>query len=158
MLAHELAHALADQNYNLAKFVTQGRKKRRRVYCASGGDGGPGDVADVGVPGAAERTIAEEQSASWWRMMAKMSDSSGGEYPVFENEPLYLRVTLVFPYTKGMLFQNAVTQRDGKASVRRSVSSGRRFPRSRSCSPKNISPALKPTDPKLPEVKLAARI
>ncbi len=26
VLAHELGHALADQNYNLAKFVRQGRK------------------------------------------------------------------------------------------------------------------------------------
>src|SRR5580658_4621884 len=26
VLAHELAHALADQNYNLAKFIRQGRK------------------------------------------------------------------------------------------------------------------------------------
>ena len=26
MLAHELAHALADQNYNLGKFIRQGRK------------------------------------------------------------------------------------------------------------------------------------
>ncbi len=54
-------------------------------------------------------------------MMAKMSDSSGGQYPVFENEPLYLRATLVFPYTKGMLFQNAVTQRDGEECFRRGL-------------------------------------
>ena len=26
MLAHELAHAIADQNYNLGKFIRQGRK------------------------------------------------------------------------------------------------------------------------------------
>ena len=42
--------------------------------------------------------------------------------PVFDNAPLYLRLTLVFPYTKGMLFQNAVFERDGQKRLRRGFS------------------------------------
>jgi hypothetical protein len=41
-------------------------------------------------------------------VMSKAMESGGDEYPVFESTPLYLRRTLVFPYTQGMLFQNAV--------------------------------------------------
>jgi hypothetical protein len=41
-----------------------------------------------------------------------MTESSG-QFPVFDMAPLYLRRTLVFPYTEGMLFQNAVVARDG---------------------------------------------
>ena len=43
-------------------------------------------------------------------MMSNMSESGAGQYPVFDRAPLYERVTLVFPYTKGMLFQDAVFQ------------------------------------------------
>src|SRR5450432_159840 len=49
-------------------------------------------------------------------LLAAMSGVSenGGQFPVFDNSPLYLRLTLVFPYTKGMLFQHAVFERDGQ--------------------------------------------
>ena len=43
--------------------------------------------------------------------MANATESGASEFPVFESQPLYLRETLVFPYTQGMLFQHAVYQR-----------------------------------------------
>jgi len=113
VLAHELSHALADQSFNLAKFIRKGRKSD---------------------DGAAARLAVMEGQATWMMseylarkngqslkdspglvaMMSGISETSSGQYPVFENAPLYLRLTLVFPYTKGMLFQNAVFQRDGQ--------------------------------------------
>ncbi|MBZ5582771.1 MAG: hypothetical protein LAQ30_11325 [Acidobacteriia bacterium] len=111
MLAHELSHALADQNFNLSKFIRQGRKSD---------------------DGSAARLAVMEGQATWLMseyVARKMGQSlktspelaaamgsvseAGGQYPIFQNAPLYLRMTLVFPYTKGMLFQNAVTERDG---------------------------------------------
>src|SRR5262249_5264545 len=47
-------------------------------------------------------------------MMSGLSETGSGQFPVFESAPLYLRLTLVFPYTKGMLFQNAVFERLGQ--------------------------------------------
>src|SRR5262249_51137357 len=38
------------------------------------------------------------------------------QFPVFNSVPLYLRETLVFPYTEGARFQNAVYARMGKAA------------------------------------------
>ena len=113
VLAHELSHALADQSYNLAKYIRQGRKSD---------DGATARLAVM--EGQATWLMSEylarkngqslKDSPELVAMMANMSDSGSGQYPVYENAPLYLRLTLVFPYTKGMLFQNAVYQRDSQ--------------------------------------------
>lgn len=152
VLAHELGHALADQNYNLAKFVRQGRKSD---------DGSAARLAVM--EGQATWLMSEflarqsgqslKNSPDLVSMMAKMSDSTGGQYPVFENEPLYLRTTLVFPYTKGMLFQNAVTQRDGKDGFGE-VFKNAPVSTQQILHPEKYFAGVKPTDPKLPDFKL----
>src|SRR5215469_1173318 len=115
VLAHELAHALADQNFNLSRYTKQGRKSD---------DGSTARLAVM--EGQATWLMSEylarkngrtlKGSPELAAMMSKLSDSSGGQYPVFENEPLYLRETLTFPYTAGMMFQDAVFERDGNSS------------------------------------------
>jgi hypothetical protein len=45
-------------------------------------------------------------------MMSRVTEGSG-QFPVFDQSPLYLRLTLLFPYTEGMMFQNDVLTRDG---------------------------------------------
>ena len=153
VLAHELGHALADQNYNLAKFVRQARKND---------DGSTARLAVM--EGQATWLMSEflarkngqslTTSPDLVTMMAKLSDSSGGQYPVFENEPLYLRVTLVFPYTKGMLFQSAVTLRDAKNAFGE-VFKNAPISTQQILHPEKYFSGVKPTDPKLPEVKFA---
>jgi hypothetical protein len=49
-------------------------------------------------------------------MMSGSLDDSGSQYPVFSQSPLYIRQSLVFPYKGGMLFQDAVFRKQGKAS------------------------------------------
>jgi hypothetical protein len=115
VLAHELSHALADQNYNLGRFIRQGRKSD---------DGATARLAVM--EGQATWLMSEylarktgqslKDSPSLVAMMSNLSESGGGQYPVFDSSPLYERTTLVFPYTKGMLFQNALFQRDGVAA------------------------------------------
>jgi len=113
-LVHELAHALADQNYPLGKYLRKGNKND------------DGETA---------REAVMEGQATWlmWAYVAKLG---GGEakvsdiilqtatgpapdatvqYPVFEKAPLYLRESLTFPYTRGLLFQNAVFEKLGQA-------------------------------------------
>src|SRR5689334_5858653 len=113
VLAHELSHALADQSFNLAKFIKQGRKSD---------DGSTARLAVM--EGQATWLMSEylarkngqslKNSPALVAMMSSMSESGAGQYPVFESSPLYLRSTLVFPYTKGMLFQNALVERDSQ--------------------------------------------
>jgi hypothetical protein len=113
VLAHELAHAIADQNYNLARFIRQGRKSD---------DGSTARLAVM--EGQATWLMSEflarkvgqtlKDSPTLLAMMSSVNDGGSGQYPVFDNSPLYLRLSLVFPYTKGMLFQNAVYDRNGQ--------------------------------------------
>ena len=109
-LVHELGHALADQNVNLEKFIKQGRKSD------------DGSMARLAImEGQASWLMAEylarkagQSLANSPLMLETMShsiESGASEFPVFESEPLYLRETLVFPYSQGLLFQNAVYQR-----------------------------------------------
>jgi hypothetical protein len=112
VLAHEIAHAVADQNYNLGRYIKQGRKSD---------DGSSARMAVM--EGQATWLMSEflarrmgqslKTSPGLVATMSAMNDNSG-QYPVFDNAPLYLRMTLIFPYTKGMLFQHALFERDGQ--------------------------------------------
>jgi uncharacterized protein DUF955 len=112
VLAHELSHAIADQNFNLAHFIRQGRKSD---------DGATARMAVM--EGQATWLMSEylahrlgqslRSSPDLVKMMSRLSQA-GGHYPVFDQAPLYLRLTLIFPYTEGMVFQNEVIARDGE--------------------------------------------
>lgn len=116
-LVHELAHALADQNFNLKKFTETGSESD---------------------DGALARLAVMEGQATWLmseyltqrtgqslldspvlvKMMSRSAELSSGQYPVFEGAPLYMRETLLFPYTQGMLFQHAIRVKMGQAAFR----------------------------------------
>ena len=113
-LVHELAHALADQHFNLDRFTK-----------------GAGESDDSALA----RMAVMEGQATWLmsevfarrngatmvgnpalaESMNRASESGAEQYPVFSGSPLYLKETLVFPYAKGLLFQQAVVDRLGKA-------------------------------------------
>ena len=114
VLVHELAHALADQQFSLANYIKKGNQND--------------DDAT------AREAVMEGQAT--WLMWAYSSRLNGGEarpsetmldlirsetgsgatqYPVFDKSPLYMRESLVFPYNHGALFQEAVFDRYGKA-------------------------------------------
>jgi len=152
VLAHELAHAIADQNYNLAKFIRQGRKSD---------DGSTARLAVM--EGQATWLMSEflarkvgqslKDSPTLLAMMSSVNDGGSGQYPVFDNSPLYLRLSLVFPYTKGMLFQNAVHDKDsqyGFAEVflKPPVSTQQIM------HPEKYFAGVKPTEPDLPDPHL----
>ena len=152
VLAHELSHALADQNFNLGKFIRQGRKSD---------DGSTARLAVM--EGQANWMMSEflarkngqslKDSPALVTMMSNLSDSGGGQYPVYDNAPLYLRLSLVFPYTKGMLFQNSVVQRDGQYGFAEVF---RRPPLSTQqiIHPDKYFSNVKPTEPDLPDPHL----
>ena len=151
VLAHELSHALADQNYNLGKYIRQGRQSD---------DGSTARLAVM--EGQATWLMAEylarkngqslKDSPALVQMMSNPSEASG-QFPVYENAPLYLRQTLVFPYTKGMLFQNAVFQRDGIYSFQE-VFQKAPLSTQQIMHPEKYFQSVKPSDPDLPEPHL----
>lgn len=114
-LVHELAHALADQHFPLKKYIREGSQSDdastarlavmegqaswlMAAYLSKLG-GGPADVPD-GV----------------LQLMTGTIEGSAGQYPVFSKAPPYIRESLTFPYTDGMLFQNAVFKKLGRAA------------------------------------------
>ena len=61
--------------------------------------GGPGEVSDAVLD-----------------LMTHSMEVSPEEYPVFSKAPPYIQEMLVFPYADGMVFQNAVFQKLGRAA------------------------------------------
>lgn len=114
-LVHEIAHALADQHFNLGKFINH----------ASQDDG---EMARMAVmEGQATWIMMEATSKKMGFSLttnpetgdffaSQVAGMSAGQFPVFDKAPLYLRETLLFPYVNGMKFQNAVYHKMGKAS------------------------------------------
>jgi hypothetical protein len=115
VLVHELAHALADQHFPLRKYINEGLQSDdgstarlavmegqatwlMAAYLSKLG-GGPAEVPD-----------------SVLQLMTSTVDNSPAQYPVFSQAPLYIRESLVFPYNEGMLFQNAVYKKLGRAA------------------------------------------
>jgi hypothetical protein len=114
-LVHELAHALADQNYNIEKYLNKD----------------PDDAEES----LARQTVVEGQ-ASWLTLeyaarqtgktltdavtareyFRQELDPDDPQYPVFSKAPLYLRATMLFPYQEGETFQQAVVLRDGQSA------------------------------------------
>jgi len=114
-LVHELAHALADQNFHLERFIK------------AAGKSDDGSLARMAVmEGQASWLMSEVMARRMGQSLAstpgleeqveRMAGSAGSEYPEFEKSPLYIRETLMFPYTKGMLFQHAVYRKMGQAA------------------------------------------
>ncbi len=112
-LAHELAHALADQHFDLEKYMD---------------DTAADDDENLA------RTAVVEGQASWLmlaydlqeagqppvptpELLSTVVDSSEGtmtDYPVLKGSPLYIRESLLFPYTGGTAFFDAVYKKEGK--------------------------------------------
>lgn len=160
VLAHELSHALADQNYHLGRFIKQGRKSD---------DGSSARLAVM--EGQATWMMSEfiarksgqslRDSESLAAAMANMDAGdekaddakSDSEFPVFDKEPLYLRLSLVFPYTKGMGFQQAVLKRYQQQGFG-VVFSNPPESTQQIMQPDKYFERVKPTDPELPVVHL----
>jgi hypothetical protein len=110
-LVHELAHALADQHHPLGKYMKEGN---------------PDDDADT-----ARQAVMEGQATwlSWaylfWsrngrgevpaNRLDELANSAGADGPVYSSAPLYIRESLVFPYNRGILFEDAVFRKLGRS-------------------------------------------
>jgi hypothetical protein len=149
-LIHELAHALADQNFHLERFIKQGGKSD------------DSELARMAVmEGQATWLMTEVQAQRAGQSissnpglldaMSGATDEGTSQYPVFNSVPLYLRETLVFPYTEGGRFQNAVYAKVGKAAF------SEVFRRPPDTSQQILHPAkyfdhIQPTDPAFPQL------
>lgn len=113
ILVHELAHALADQHFDLEKYLLKGKNDDAALARMAVMEGQATWLMSEYVVSKMGSSLKRAPDMAEW--MNRMTGSSGGMYPVFDSAPLYLRETLMFPYTKGLLFQNAVIVKHGDA-------------------------------------------
>jgi hypothetical protein len=117
-LIHELAHALADQHFNLGRFLDEVKKEddaslaRMAVM-----EGQASWLMSEFVARQAGQSLLDSDAV--FRVLSQVSESEAGQYPVFREAPLYMRTTLLFPYTKGIFFQQKVLEKHGKEGFAR---------------------------------------
>jgi hypothetical protein len=119
VLAHELTHALQDQDCNLDHWLKDGPRSEKK----------DSDVQD-------DEAIAARQAVSEGQAMVVLTDyelaplgktildapeivaamkagvTSGS--PIFESAPLYVKDSLAFPYTYGLDFERSLLQKKGE--------------------------------------------
>lgn len=154
-LAHELSHALADQYFHLDKFMESTSSN---------------DDEDLA------RTAVVEGQASWLMMAYDLKQAgrapaptrqmlqaeedadatSVGDYPVLKASPLYIRQSLLFPYSAGSVFFDAVYHKMGKAAFRY-VFTNPPTDTAQIIHPDRYFQKIDSTDPDLPDVKLTHR-
>jgi len=120
VLAHELTHALQDQNFDLKNWESPKAPKSgdkdeytfdedeastARSAVAEGQ--GMVTLVDYMLRGSGT-TLAESPQVA--EMMRKAMTSSS-DYPLLEKAPLMIRESLVFPYGDGLTFESALLQR-----------------------------------------------
>ena len=117
-LVHELAHALADQHFNLQKFVNPRRSDDSVLARMSVVEGQATWLMSEFMARKLGQSLQE--SPAIVEMMSRAAEGMSAQFPVLNKVPLYLRETLLFPYGKGMVFQQAAItkmQKDGFREV-----------------------------------------
>ncbi len=112
-LAHELAHALADQHFNLDKFMDDAPSNDDENLAHTAVVEGQAswlmlayDLKQAGQP--------PIPTAEMLKSVVDSSETSTSDYPVLKDSPLYIQQSLLFPYTEGTMFFDAVYRKMGK--------------------------------------------
>jgi hypothetical protein len=147
-LVHELAHALADQQFGLHRYL----------------EGAKDDDS------ATARESVVEGQAHWlsWAYMVELATgrieiprsllnqlssagATGDGFPELTGAPLYIRESLLFPYTEGMRFQDAVYRRLGRDGLTR-VFRDAPLSTQEILHPDGYGDTVRPTRPALPDL------
>jgi len=120
-LIHELAHALADQSFSLEKFTKKVEQDSEKSLARQAVVEGQAMWLTNAVIARRAGKFPEAAPADTSKTTADPANSSGGDdkFPVFDQEPLYIRENLLFPYNAGERFQDSVYDRDQKDAFAR---------------------------------------
>ena len=125
-LVHELAHALADQHFHLAKYIHEGMRSDDSATARQAVMEGQATwlmAAYISLEGGGKPDVPK---AVLDMMKKSIEGSAVQQYPVFSQAPLYIRESLVFPYAEGLEFQDAVFRKLGQRGVFGSLHSAAR--------------------------------
>ncbi len=114
-LAHELSHALADQHFDLGKFMDETPSNDDENLAHSAVVEGEASWLMI----AYSLQQAHRPPVPTPQMLQSVIDSgqsSTNEFPVLKDSPLYIQQSLLFPYAEGTAFFQAVYKKMGKQS------------------------------------------
>ncbi len=117
-LSHELSHALADQHFDLGNFMddTPSNDDENLAHAAVV----EGEATWLMMAYTLKQSgKAPEPTPEMLRSVVESSQASMTDYPELKNAPLYIQQSLLFPYTTGTDFFDAVYRRLGKAAFAR---------------------------------------
>ena len=104
-LIHELAHALADQSFSLEKFTKKVEQDSEKSLARQA-------VVEGQAMWLTSAVMARRAGKEQPKPETDDSDSEpSGKFPVFDTAPLYIRENLIFPYSAGERFQEAVYEK-----------------------------------------------
>jgi hypothetical protein len=112
-LAHELAHALADQHFDLGKFMDETPSNDDENLAHTAVVEGQASWLMLAYD-LKENGQAPAPTAEMLQSVVDGSATSMADYPVLQSSPLYIQQSLLFPYTEGTMFFDAVYRKMGK--------------------------------------------
>ena len=122
-LVHELAHALADQNYPIRRFLAAaGDDAERSLARQTVVEGQASWLMIEYAARQAGKTLKEPATAAEYlkdQPDQAPGDTGDNQYPIFSKAPLYIRRTLMFPYDDGQRFQQVIYLKEGKSAFAR---------------------------------------
>lgn len=115
---HELAHALADQRFDLGKFIKRGKSDDSSLARMAVMEG---QATWLMMESAARKSgqSLKQMPASLLDVANRSSDAVSTQFPVLAAAPLYMRASLLFPYAEGLRFNHIILQKHGQAGFAR---------------------------------------
>jgi hypothetical protein len=114
---HELAHALADQRFDLNKFIKKGKSDDSSLARMAVMEGQATWLMMESTSRKAGQSLKDLPPAIL--DMANRSTDAATQYPVLAAAPLYIRASLLFPYSEGLRFNHMVVRKEGQAGFAR---------------------------------------
>jgi hypothetical protein len=125
VLAHELTHALQDQNFGMEKWVRGPNHKKKMSPAETIADDESTVARHAILEGQAMAVMIDWMLAPVGKSLLdaplivdamEAGMSQGGDSPVFNRSPLYLQRVLIFPYTYGLDFERALLKQGKDAA------------------------------------------
>jgi hypothetical protein len=117
IVVHELAHALADQHFDLGKFIKKSRNDDASLARMAVTEGQATWL--MMESGARKAGQSLRTSPALADALTGSSEDMAAQYPVLAKAPLYIRASLMFPYIQGLQFQHAVVRKSGDEAFAR---------------------------------------
>lgn len=116
-LTHELVHAIDDQQFNLLKYIKRANGAEGQIARMAVLEGQASWVMTEWLMQQSGRSLVDNKLLAITTASATRFEAA--QFPVYAETPLYFREVLLFPYTDGLLFQQAMIEEFGQAGLRR---------------------------------------